>query len=91
MLMHIFSPYPEHRSAITDADKLLNSGFPSRKAILIYAFDYVEWPMAIAIDAFETLASTRVNLSARQSASFKGLVHPIHTDGAVFAWEISNK
>ena len=88
MLMHILSPYPEHRSALTDALKLLQSGFAARKAVLIYAFDYPAWPMALAIEAFEKLASQSVVLSSRTSAPFGGLVHPVHRGGAVFAWEI---
>src|SRR5262245_17682798 len=30
MLMHILSPYMQHRSAVTDCQKLLNSGFSGR-------------------------------------------------------------
>jgi len=63
MLMHILSPYPQHRSALTDAEKLLNSGFSARKAVVIYGFDYQEWPMALAIDAFEALAARSVTLT----------------------------
>lgn len=88
MLMHILSPYPGHRSALTDAQKLLASGFVARKAILIYAFDYPRWPMALAIDAFETLCRARVALSPRETAPFSGLVHPVHSAGAVLAWEV---
>lgn len=35
MLMHILSPYPEHRSALTDCAKLLAASIASRSAILI--------------------------------------------------------
>src|SRR6267142_6737773 len=45
MLMHILAPYPKDRSALTDCDKLLESGLNGRKAILIYGFDYPELPM----------------------------------------------
>ena len=36
ILMHILSPYPEHRSALTYCTKLANAGFTGRKALLIY-------------------------------------------------------
>ena len=36
MLMHILSPYPAHRSAVTDCIKLRDSAFAGRKAIMIY-------------------------------------------------------
>ena len=40
ILMHLLSPYAQHRSALTDCTKLLNSGLRGRKAILIYGYDY---------------------------------------------------
>ena len=33
ILMHVLSPYVQHRSALTDCEKLSNSGFTGRKAI----------------------------------------------------------
>ena len=36
MLMHILSPYPQHRSAVTDCEKLRTARFPGRSAILIF-------------------------------------------------------
>ena len=90
MLMHILSPYPEHRSALTDCKKLVAWRFGNRKAVLIYGYDYEDWPMEPAISAFELLASTKVALGPRRSAEFGGLVHPVHTRGQVFAWEVAN-
>jgi len=90
ILMHILSPYPAHRSALTDCSKLVASGLGDRKAILMYGFESVEWPLAPAIEAFEILARTRVRLGARHSATFEGLIHPVHSSGAVFVWEISS-
>ncbi len=88
ILMHILSPYPAHRSALTDCEKLLASGLAGRKAILIYGFDSEEWPLEPAIAAFETLANARIPISSLCKARFVGLVHPIHSSGQVFAWEI---
>jgi hypothetical protein len=88
MLMHILSPYPEHRSALSDCGKLVASGLKGRKAIVIYGFDSDAWPLAPAVDAFETLARARHGLRARCEAAFSGLVHPIHRSGAVYAWEL---
>lgn len=36
MLMHILSPYPTHRSALTDCQKLLDSQLKGRKALLVF-------------------------------------------------------
>ena len=88
ILMHILSPYPEHRSAITDCIKLASSSLGESKAILIYGFDHEGWPLEPAIDAFETLASVRVQLGPRNTTRFENLIHPVHTRGAVFAWQI---
>jgi hypothetical protein len=88
ILMHILSPYPAHRSALTDVAKLGASGFDMPKAILIYGYDYTDWPMDPAIEAFETLAASKSLLGARAAADFDGLIHPVHQRGRVFAWEV---
>ncbi len=88
ILMHILSPYAEHRSALTDCIKLARSPIARRKAILIYGYDADAWPLEPAVDAFEALAATKVSLGPRQAAEFSGLVHPVHSSGRVFAWEV---
>src|SRR6266498_3479205 len=90
MLMHILSPYPKHRSALTDCQKLVGSGFEEPYGILIYAYDYDGWPMEPAVEAFEQLARHRVQLGPRHFASFGGLIHPVHRRGGVFVWELSS-
>lgn len=88
MLMHILSPYPAHRSALTDCSKLMRSGPAVRRAIVIYGFDHGDFPMDPAIEAFEVLARARVSLGPRLVAGFQDLVHPVHRQGRVFGWEI---
>lgn len=89
ILMHILSPYPAHRSAVTDCQKLLASGLSGQKAIVIYGYDYPDWPMDPAIDAFEALASRLVTLGRRCEADIKDLIHPVHQQGRLFGWELS--
>jgi hypothetical protein len=91
ILMHILSPYPVNRSAVTDCGKLLQSGLPGRKAIVIFAYEYPDYPAEPVIRSFELVASDQVTLGPRQSAAFSGLVHPVHQSGRVFAWEISTR
>lgn len=91
MLTHILSPYPSDRSALTDCDKLAASGFPERRAIVIWGYDYERWPMDPAIEAFELLAERRQPLGPRVEATFAGLVHPVHAAGRVFAWELVSR
>ena len=88
ILMHVLSPYVQHRSALTDCEKLSNSGFTGRKAILIYGYEAEGWPLNLVVDAFQTLARTRTHLSECQVACFDGLCHPIHCSGAVYGWEL---
>ena len=89
ILMHLLSPYPAHRSALTDCEKLAASRLGRRKAILIYGYNADAWPLEPAIGAFEALARARVNLGRRFSKEFHDLVHPVHSSGAVFAWELN--
>ena len=88
ILMHILSPYPEHRSALTDCEKLSASLLGRNSAILIYGYEHPDWPLVPAMDAFERLASARVRLGPRATAGFRDLIHPVHSGGAVFGWAI---
>jgi hypothetical protein len=88
MLMHILSPYPGDRSALTDCVKLLESGLPGRKAVVIYGFDYPSLPMDPAIEAFEILAGRCVGLGPRHVSTYADLIHPVHIHGRIFGWEI---
>jgi len=90
ILTHILSPYSQHRSALTDCEKLSKSGFLGRYAILIFGYEYPGWPLVPTMSAFECLARERVSLSAPVVATFKQLIHPIHAAGAVYVWEIKH-
>jgi hypothetical protein len=84
----ILSPYSADRSALTDCVKLADADLRCKRAILIYGFDDPRRPLMEMIEAFETLARSRVTLGPRQHASLGELVHPVHRTGAVSAWEI---
>jgi hypothetical protein len=64
---------------------------PGRKAIVIFGYDYDDWPMDPAVEAFETLASQRVALGDQHAAAYDQLVHPVHLRGRVFAWEVGTR
>ena len=89
MLMHILSPYPNDRSAVTDCLKLVESGLVGRKAVVIYGFDYPGRRMDPAIEAFELLARQKVILGNRAVGSYQDLIHPVHRAGRVFGWEVA--
>jgi hypothetical protein len=87
MLMHILSPYQQHRSALTDCIKLSKSGFGGEKAIVILGYDYADVPLEPAILAFEKLAAGTIG--KRSETSFEGLYHSVHCRGKVMAWPVS--
>jgi hypothetical protein len=89
ILMHILSPYPQHRSAVTDCDKLLASGFLTSKAILIFCYESQDWPIEPAIMAFEALASRKCQPQSRFVSPFLDLLHPFHRSGAVWGWYLA--
>jgi len=88
ILMHILSPYPQDRSALTDCEKLRESRLAPSEAILIFGYDHEDWPLDPAIDAFELLAREKVELGRRAEARFDDLVHPVHRHGRVFGWAL---
>lgn len=84
----LISPFRHDRSALTDALKLSESGFPQRKAILVYGFDDAERPLAEALNALEILMRAQVTTSDRAEAAFGQLRHPVFRSGRVATWEI---
>jgi hypothetical protein len=83
MLMHILSPYPQHRSALTDCTKLSSSGIADSKAIVLIGYTYDDMPLEPAICAFEKLACSHIG--PRSEAAFFGLCHRVHCSGGLFA------
>jgi hypothetical protein len=88
MLMHIVSPYPQHRSALTDCIKMAKSHLPGVKVVIIIGYSYPDLPLEPAIRAFETLAQSEVRLGKRHEAQFCDLKHPVHREGSIMAWRV---
>jgi hypothetical protein len=84
----LLSPYSADHSAVTDCTKLANSAFDCGKAMLIYGFESELRPLEVVIAAFERLASVDVELGSRNQAPFAPLVHPHHSQGRLFGWEV---
>ena len=87
MLMHILSPYPNDRSALTDCLKLANSGLVGRKAVMIYGFDYPSHPW---IRQSKHLSFWPAGGQADCSRGWliEELGASVHREGRVFGWEI---
>ena len=85
-------PYPGNVRSLGDSIKLIESGFPERKAIVIFGYEHSPplIDITIAIDSFEAIAKqvVGVELGARQSAQFGPLIHPVHQQGKVFGWQV---
>lgn len=88
--MYILSPYIQQRSALTDIEKLNESGFDGHKAIVIYGYDYEEYPMIKTMECFEVLAKDKLGFP-RLNHKFGGLVHPIHKKGEIYGWLIKGQ
>jgi hypothetical protein len=87
-LKDLLSSYPEEHSTLSDAQKLRTSGFRCRGAVLVYGFDYVTRPLAVAIHALDVLLRSQGRVGDRIDAAFADLVHPVHTRGVVSGWEV---
>ncbi len=85
-------PYPGNVSSIGDSIKLIDSGFPERKAIVIFGYEHSPplIDITIAIESLEAIAKqvVGVELGARQLAQFGPLIHPVHQQGKVFGWQL---
>jgi hypothetical protein len=70
----------------------LSSGLAERKAAIIFGFEHM--PPRVSLDAailgFEVLAKEVVNLhlTPRIEALRSGLIHPVHQQLRVFAYEV---
>jgi hypothetical protein len=89
---NILHPYPGNTSSLGDCMKLLQSGLPERKGIVVFGYEHAEAvvPLDPAIRSFELLAAQimQVKLTPRIERRIDGLVHPVHQVLRVFGWEI---
>jgi hypothetical protein len=89
---NVLHPYEGNTSALGDCLKLLSSGVSERKAVII--FGYERTPPTVKLDAairgFELLAKEVVNLrlTDRIEELRDGLIHPVHQQLRVFAYEV---
>jgi hypothetical protein len=89
---NLLHPYEGNTSSLGDCLKLLNSGFSERKAVIIIGYEHT--PPRIALEAsirgFEVLAREvmRLRLSPRIEQLRDGLIHRVHQQLRVFAYEV---
>jgi hypothetical protein len=72
--------------------KLLQSGLPERKGIIVFGYEHVQAivPLDPAIRSFELLAVEilQLKLTPRVERRSGGLIHPVHQVLRVFGWQI---
>lgn len=87
-LKDLLSPYREDNGVVGDAAKLRASTFPGRKAVLVYGFDHEDRQLDAVIEVIEFVLERNGRISERYQADFADLIHPVHSRGRVFAWEL---
>lgn len=89
---NVLHPYPGNISAIGDCIKLIESRFDERKAIIVFGYEHAPPKIEIstAINSFEVIARqvVKISLGEQHFAEFGPLVHPVHQQGKLFAWEV---
>lgn len=89
---NVLHPYAGNTSSLGDCLKLLNSGLSERKAVIIFGYEHT--PPRVGLDAairgFEVLAREvmGLRLTRRIEELRDGLVHPVHQQLRVFAYEV---
>lgn len=91
-ITNLLYPYKGNYSLLGDGMKLRDSGFPGKKALIVYGFEHPtpETDVATAINAFELIANQIIglSLSKRIERRVEGLVHPVHSRLIVAGWEL---
>ncbi len=89
---NVLHPYTGNTSALGDCLKLLASGLPERKAVVIFGYEHTppRVPVKQAILGFELLAAQLlgIKLSPRYETTRTGLIHPVHQQLQVYGYEV---
>ena len=92
---NILHPYPGNTSSLGDCLKLIMSGLPEHKGIIVFGYEHAKAvvPLDSAIRSFELLAHhvLQIQLSPRVERRVDGLIHPVHQVLRVFGWEVLNE
>ena len=90
--VNLIHPYEGNKSLIGDCLKLLHSGMTERKAVFVigYEHDPPQILLSTLINSFELLADQimGIKLGERIEENRKELIHPVHQQLTVFAWEV---
>jgi hypothetical protein len=89
---NLLHPYAGNISSLGDCLKLLSSNLDERKAAIIFGFEHTPpiIPLDAAVLGFEVLAERvmKLRLTPRIEERRDGLIHPVHQQLRVFAYEV---
>jgi hypothetical protein len=90
--VNILHPYEGNVSSLGDCLKLLALDIPERKAVVVVGYEHNPPQLRLQplVESFELIASRvmGVRLGPRIEESRKPLIHPVHQQLTVFAWEV---
>jgi hypothetical protein len=89
---NVLHPIGGNVSTIGDCLKLRDSHFSERKAAIVFGYEHSPpiIDLTVAIAAFEVVAREviQLELGRRNVSRFDDLIHLVHQQGKVFAWEV---
>ena len=90
--VNLLHPYEGSQSALGDCEKLLGLNIPEKKAVVVigYEHDPPKIPLQPLVESFEVLAREimKIRLGPRITERRKNLIHPVHQQLTVYAWEV---
>ena len=90
--VNLIHPYSGNQSSLGDGLKLRNLHITERKAVVVIGYEHNPpvIPLRPLIDSFELLATQILNiqLGPRIEAKRTNLIHPVHQQLSVYAWEV---
>lgn len=90
--VNLIHPYEGNVSALGDCLKLLALQIPEKKAVVVIAYEHDPPKISVKplIESFEIIAERimKMRLGSRETATRKNLVHPVHQQLTVYAWEV---
>jgi len=93
--VNLIHPYEGNVSTLGDCIKLLRLHVPEKKAVVVigYEHDPPKIDVEPLIESFELLAEKimKIKIGPRETENRKNLVHPVHQQLTVFAWEVLGK
>jgi hypothetical protein len=90
--VNLIHPYEGNVSALGDCMKLLRLDLPEKKAVVAigYEHDPPKIPVKPLVESFEILAERimKIRLGPREAENRRNLIHPVHQQLTVYAWEV---